>query len=824
MRTCAGTSSASGCASSTRRNSRSCRGQPGGRPPPARPARPPLRHPEPRLILDLALVMDSASSAGSLAVMSRLSQFVTEIHRRSLWQVLGIYLAGSWVAYQLTLGLVEGLGLPDWVPPFAIVLFIVFLPVVLATAFVQEGLPGAADARGAVPLYRHPPPGPVERVLRRHPLTWHRAITAGVLAFAVLGLGVTGFMGMRAIGFGPFGTPVTRGELGERGVLVADFEPITGDSLLARVVAEAIRVDLSQSPVLHAVDRTRVGYALERMTRPADTRISGEVAREVAVRLGLGALIEGDVGRAGSGYILSARLVSADSGRVLVAVRASARDSSDLLPAVDQLSARLRERAGESLRTIRDSAPLTQVTTSSLPALRSYLHARELVYAGDVDGALQSFRGALALDSQFAAAHRAIGTIYRNAGRRTDSMLYHLRAAVRQEARLTEWEQHHTRGMLYTATGRIPEAIAEYQRALALDSLDAQALVNLGVAYSLLNDNARVEEYSRRALAIGFRSLSTTYWNLECAQLNQRDFAGAHTTIADAAREHHGSPTLTHMRLRLALAEGDFAGAEQVLDSVASSDLDTPRRLYQLLRGHPERAIAPSDGPADPVGRARGELLRAYAELWVERRPQAAVRRLKAAMWLPALDSVPANDRPDPYAALVLAAAGEPRLARQLIERYEAGVPAELRPWHTAALLAAKGFVYLAEGRPDSAVAALTDAQQHAFCLACLQALRAQVLEAAGQSDSAVAAYERYLDTGWDDRHSVFPNLLPYVPSLAPLAHERAAALREQLGAPEKARAHYASFVALWEHAEPDLQPRVESARRRLARPPAVPR
>jgi hypothetical protein len=32
--------------------------------------------------------------------MSRLKRLIHEIHRRSLWQVLGIYLGGAWVAFQ----------------------------------------------------------------------------------------------------------------------------------------------------------------------------------------------------------------------------------------------------------------------------------------------------------------------------------------------------------------------------------------------------------------------------------------------------------------------------------------------------------------------------------------------------------------------------------------------------------------------------------------------------------------------------------------------------------------------------------------------------
>ncbi len=72
--------------------------------------------------------------------MSSLKRLVNEVHRRSLWQVLGAYLAGAWVGYEIVQSLSEGLALPNWFPAFAVALFIVLLPLVLATAFVQEGV------------------------------------------------------------------------------------------------------------------------------------------------------------------------------------------------------------------------------------------------------------------------------------------------------------------------------------------------------------------------------------------------------------------------------------------------------------------------------------------------------------------------------------------------------------------------------------------------------------------------------------------------------------------------------------------------------------
>jgi TolB-like protein/Flp pilus assembly protein TadD len=71
-------------------------------------------------------------------LLAPLRRLVVEIHRRSLWQVVVVYLVGATVAYQLIQSLVEGLGLPEWVPGVSVVLFIIGLPVVVATALVRE--------------------------------------------------------------------------------------------------------------------------------------------------------------------------------------------------------------------------------------------------------------------------------------------------------------------------------------------------------------------------------------------------------------------------------------------------------------------------------------------------------------------------------------------------------------------------------------------------------------------------------------------------------------------------------------------------------------
>ena len=78
--------------------------------------------------------------------------------------------------------------------------------------------------------------------------------------------------------------------------------------MLERLAVEPVawqRVDVFQidervAPEGHA-DRNAIRQNLERIMRPSDAPLDAATAREVALRMGLKAVIEGEVGRAGTG-------------------------------------------------------------------------------------------------------------------------------------------------------------------------------------------------------------------------------------------------------------------------------------------------------------------------------------------------------------------------------------------------------------------------------------------------------------------------------------------------------------------------------------------
>ena len=306
--------------------------------------------------------MSAPESRGRLAIQ--------EIHRRSLWQVFVIFLAGSWIVHQVVEVMTEAGWLPNWTPAMALILLVIGLVVSLATAFVQEGIRGKRSDRF---------------------LTWRKAILGGVGGVTLLGVGVVAYFVMWATGIGPVGNLVAQGtiEAGAR-VVLADLADAT-DEGYADAITEALRIDLLEASVLDLVEAAEIAPTLRLMQVEPGAELTAERALEVAKRDGIPAVIDGEVRSLGTGYLLSATLRATEDGRSLAAFRVTADSPDELIRSTDQLSQDLRAKSGESLRTIRAGKPLEQVTTNSLEALKIYTEALKVSVRRKTTGAALSY-------------------------------------------------------------------------------------------------------------------------------------------------------------------------------------------------------------------------------------------------------------------------------------------------------------------------------------------------------------------------------------------------------------------------------------------------
>ncbi len=413
---------------------------------------------------------------------------------RTLWQILALYAGASWVVLQIVDVVKQNLGLPDWVFPFALLLLLIGLPIIVATALVQgRQVPDTAAGAAAVSAAEEAQGSAPDTSIKHGLLTWKNALLGGGLAFVLLAVVTSGFMFMRDRGIGPVGSLVASGLLEEKAaIVVADFAG--DDPSMARAATQAFRVDLSQSELVKLVEPATLDDALARMELPEDQALTAEVARDLAVREGYPAVIEGELTSVGDGYVITARLADARSEETLASLRETAKDANEIIPAIDRLSGKMRERIGDSYTNMRADEPLEQVTTSSLEALEKYSRALELFAAGtDHELGVDLLEEAVAIDSGFAMAWRKLGV--ETVGDRA-LQIEALEKAYRHRDRLTERERLLAEAQYHYDVEDDPrKAIAVFERMVDRDPSDSWALNNLGASYVEIGEWAEAEHW-----------------------------------------------------------------------------------------------------------------------------------------------------------------------------------------------------------------------------------------------------------------------------------------------------------------------------------------
>lgn len=244
-----------------------------------------------------------------------MKHLIHEIHRRSLWQVLGIYIVGSWVALQVVDVLVSNFGLPEWFPAFALGLLVLGLPIVLATAFVQEGAPAGTPAAadpvdvGATASPEAPALGEVHEQDLRRWLTWRNALLGGLAALALWGVVAAAWLLLGA------GVP------GQEAEVRRDFS----DGLVIESIAVLPFTDLSPrgdqqyfsdgiaEEILDALGRVP---GLQVAARSSSFQFKGRNPdiREVGKRLGVETVLDGSVRKSENSLRISVRLSDTGSG------------------------------------------------------------------------------------------------------------------------------------------------------------------------------------------------------------------------------------------------------------------------------------------------------------------------------------------------------------------------------------------------------------------------------------------------------------------------------------------------------------------------------
>jgi tetratricopeptide (TPR) repeat protein len=753
---------------------------------------------------------------------------------RMLLKALGVYALAFVAVAIIARAAIVGIGLPDWVFPGALIVMALGLPVILVTGYVQRVTQRAMETTptytpGGTPSLAQGTMATMALKASPH-LSWRRAARGGVIAMAAFVVLVGGFMLLRALGIGPAASLFAAGSLQQDDRLVmADFTVNGPDSALGRVVSDAVRAGLSQSAVLTILSPDEISGALARMQRPRDAGMDLETAREVAQRENAKAVVHGTVTQVGTSYIVSVSLVTADSGRELTSFRATAAAADGIIDAADELARKLRAKSGESLRAVNAAPSLARVTTSSLAALRLYSAGQRANDALDRVSAMRYLREAVAVDSTFAEAWRLLAVTMGNYGMPVASFDSAITRAYELRDRLPDNARDRIIGTYYSGTGNDrARAIEAWERMLARG--DSFPLLNLAGLLGSRREFARAELLLRASAERGGVTLRRLMALVNV--LSQRGkWQASDSVLAEVEARFPTSPDVRQARLVKLEDSGDIEAWRRGVDSAMQvrnpenptwaidraarlADVEGRGREFMRLRREQWR-IDSTLGRTTPSSFSSGVALNARLRHGLPF--EAELLAFEDHLVRDPLSSHPAWDAPYMQVAGVLARAGQVQRAREVLDQFHGEVTdtallRDRRPGVDRVL----GLIAAAEGRWAEAVRrfragdSLPDGPVNA-CDFCLQLDLLEIFADAGMADSALAQYEAYRRTPWGSRPRVGPDL-----TIRALALEAVGKIYELRGDTAKAVEAYRDFVERWKNADPELQPRVTEARRRL--------
>jgi hypothetical protein len=395
---------------------------------------------------------------------------------------------------------------------------------------------------------------------------WVVAVTA-VVAAAIL---VSRFIGGR----GPRPDP--------HRVVILPFRVTAADTSLAPLgegLAELLAVKLNGDAGPRAVDPGAVHRRLERAGFDDASVLSEADASAIARQLGAGLLVRGSVVQTGPTLIVNAELRGGPAP-----VQAAAQGPVDSLPAmVDHLTSQLLARtAGEQETRLED------LTTRSLPSLRSYLAGLAAFRRGRYADAVYALQGAVAADSTFALASLALASASWFKTRAADGGEKFLALAWPYRDRLGSRDRALLSARLgprYPAPSPVSEQFAAWEQ-LARSAGDwseawywlGEFYWHSGAAAGLAAPLDRAAEAFRRSAALDSSVTAPLDHLIEKAGIDGDTGLirrlGAHYLTVDSTASHAG-----FIRWRVAQALGDSA----LLDSLRSGFREMSRESLRRI-------------------------------------------------------------------------------------------------------------------------------------------------------------------------------------------------------------------------------------------------
>lgn len=613
-----------------------------------------------------------------------------------------------------------------------------------------------------------------------------------ILAGAVLAIALAGFAGT-------FFARRAHGGMTEKdSILVTDFVNTTADPVFDGTLKKAIAVDLEQSPYINVFPDQKVRQTLQFMGRSPDDRVTADVGREVCLRDGIKAMLNGSIANLGSQYVISLDAINASSGESLAREEIQAGSKEDVLNALHKAGTNVRRKLGESLASVQKyDKPLSEATTSSLEALKALSLGDAQHNTGDELKALPLYQRAVELDPNFAMAYARLGSVYSNMGE-TEKSEQNRQKAFELRDRASEHEKLYIMSHYYADSGQLDKGITAlelYKQTYPRDSIpynNVAAIYNQLGQYENALDNARLAvQYDPDGVS-GYSNLAQAY-----AGLGRLEEAKA--TLEQMMQRKVGLNQVHQQLAGIAWAQNDNAAMERELE------LTKQGPLGELNYTADRSALAFGAGQVK-AGREMDQKFREAAErlglhdavgaVWAQEGVFEALTGDKKRALEDAQIAMKASNSPNVVlsAATVLAIEGEDKQAMKLAQDI-----AGKRPYDTVIqfvmLPLVRACADYAHGEAAKVIDETDGALVYARANTGLLYLRGMAYLKLGQGGDAAQAFQKILDL---KGVSQFDPIMP----LANLGLGRAFAAQ---GDQARSRVAYQNFLAAWKDADPDV-------------------
>jgi eukaryotic-like serine/threonine-protein kinase len=586
-------------------------------------------------------------------------------------------------------------------------------------------------------------------------------------------------------------------------ILLTDFVNTTGDSVFDGALKQALAVQLEQSPYLNLVPESKIQEGLQYMGRPANERITGDVAKEICLREGVKAMLNGSIANLGSHYVISVAAVNALTGDTFAREQVEAEGKEQVLKSLDKAASNLRQKLGESLASVRQFAtPLEQATTSSLDALKEFSIGESAHLKQDDAPAIPHLKRATELDPNFAMAHATLGVCYGNEFEKKQGEESIKRAFLLKE-RASEREKFYILAHYYDGvTKETEKAIATYEEWRQTYPRDSTPADNLALAFRSVGQHEKSLAVASEALRVDPKDNYAFLWlALSYLALNRQEEARTVAAQASAQKADFGSRGVV---FELAFLHGDRAGMDQEVASAKGTSQEPSLLQYKAEAETSQgRLRVGNETFREAEASANRNDMKGFAAFL---KAEAAVRNADYGDCVAARAEAYASlaDVPDGsnrrMAAEALALCTDSSAAQKLLAAEDKQYPEDTF-LHTIEIPVANALASLHRGDAPAAVAATEPGRPYELGTwpgnrpYWVIYVRGLAYLSAKDGAKAAAEFQKILD------HRTIQVTSELVP-LSQLNLARAYALQ---GDAVKARAAYQDFLALWKDADPDV-------------------